>query len=44
MGNNLLTSAGAIALMTAVNSSDSCELEELDLTVSCLLAANVPVS
>ncbi|PVD26038.1 hypothetical protein C0Q70_13706 [Pomacea canaliculata] len=32
MGDNLLTSAGAIALMTAVNSSDSCELEELDLT------------
>nr|KAG5700879.1 hypothetical protein BaRGS_012286 [Batillaria attramentaria] len=32
MGNNLIMSAGAIALITAVNGVDNCELEELDLT------------
>lgn len=33
MGNNLLTTAGAIALAKAINESESSEMEELDLTV-----------
>lgn len=33
MGNNLLTTAGAIALAKVINESDSSEMEELDLTV-----------
>ncbi|XP_035826749.1 leucine-rich repeat-containing protein 74A [Aplysia californica] len=32
MGNNLITSAGAIALASAINNTDNCEMEELDLT------------
>ena len=33
MGNNLITSGGAVAIITAVNNTDNCEVEELDLTV-----------
>lgn len=36
MGNNLLTTAGAIALAKVINESESSEMEELDLTVSNL--------
>ena len=34
IGNNILTTAGAIVIATAINNSDSAELNELDLTVS----------
>ena len=34
MGNNLITSGGAVAIITAINNTDNCEVEELDLTVS----------
>lgn len=33
MGNNILTTAGAISLATAINNGESSELEELDITV-----------
>jgi len=34
MGNNLITTSGAIALARAVNETESSEIELLDLTVS----------
>ena len=34
MGNNLITSGGAVAIITAINNTDNCEVEELDLTVN----------
>lgn len=34
IGNNILTTAGAIVIATAINNSDSAEITELDLTVS----------
>ncbi|CAG5122911.1 unnamed protein product, partial [Candidula unifasciata] len=32
LGNNFITSAGAITLATAISNTESCELQELDLT------------
>ena len=33
MGNNILTTAGAIILATSINGNESSELQELDITV-----------
>ena len=37
MGNNILTTAGAIILATSINGNESSELQELDLTVGVFL-------
>lgn len=44
MGNNLLTTAGAIALAKAINESESSEMEELDLTVRVKAMLNIMVN
>lgn len=44
MGNNLLTTAGAIALAKAINESESSEMEELDLTVRVKAMFNIMVN
>ena len=43
IGNNLITSGGAIALISSINDTEHCEMEELDLTVSYSLLAMILV-